>query len=157
VPPTQHARRHERGGIVPVGGLSRGANALGEGKEPRQPSPHAMANTTARTVEDKQGWDLGAACRPDRVHRPSRRLPRMFRAGGTVMGWIRKPRSGRGWEARYRGADGKERSRSFSTKRRAQEFLATVETEKHRGDWRDPALARTSLGEWATEWEQTTV
>jgi integrase len=73
------------------------------------------------------------------------------------MGWIRKPRSGRGWEARYRGPDGKERSRSFPTKRRAQEFLVTVEAEKHRGDWRDPALARTSLGEWATEWELTTV
>jgi integrase len=73
------------------------------------------------------------------------------------MGWIRKPRSGRGWEARYRGPDGKERSRSFPTKRRAHQFLVVVEAEKHRGDWRDPALARTTLDDWVAEWEQTTV
>jgi hypothetical protein len=88
------------------------------------------------------------ACRPASVYRVARRLPHRLHVGTAVMGWIRRPRSGRGWEARYRGPDGKERSRSFSTKRRAQEFLAISEAEKHRGDWRDPALARTSLGEW---------
>jgi hypothetical protein len=40
------------------------------------------------------------------------------------MGWIRRPREGRGWEARYRGSDRRERSRTFRTKGEAQRFLA---------------------------------
>lgn len=73
------------------------------------------------------------------------------------MGWIRRPRHGRRWEARYRGSDGRERSRSFRTKGEAQRFLAGVEAQVQRGEWRDPALARTTLHEWAEEWMATTV
>jgi integrase len=73
------------------------------------------------------------------------------------MGWVRRPRGGRGWEARYRGSDGCERSRSFRTKGEAQRFLAGVEAQLQRGEWRDPALARTTLAEWVEEWMGTTV
>lgn len=73
------------------------------------------------------------------------------------MGWVRRPRGGRGWEARYRGSDGRERSRSFRTKGEAQRFLAGVEAQLQRGEWRNPALARTTLGAWVDEWMATTV
>jgi integrase len=73
------------------------------------------------------------------------------------MGWVRRPRGGRGWEARYRGSDRRERSRTFRTKAEAQRFLANVEAQMQRGDWRDPALARTTFEAWADEWMATTV
>lgn len=73
------------------------------------------------------------------------------------MAWVRKPRDGRGWEARYRGPDGKERSRTFPTKREAQQFLARTETDKQRGEWLDPSLGRITFGRWAGDWQATTV
>jgi integrase len=73
------------------------------------------------------------------------------------MGWVRRPRGGRGWEARYRGSDGRERSRSFRTRGDALRFLAGVEAQLQRGEWRDPALARTTLDAWVEEWMATTV
>jgi integrase len=73
------------------------------------------------------------------------------------VGWVRRPRGDRNWEARYRGPDGRERSRSFATKRGAQQFLARVETQKQRGEWLDPALGRVTFANWAFEWTATTV
>lgn len=37
------------------------------------------------------------------------------------------------WRARYRGPDGKERSRTFDRKADAERFLVTVESDKLRG------------------------
>lgn len=73
------------------------------------------------------------------------------------MGWVRRPRGGRGWEARYRGSDRRERSRTFRTKADAQRFLANIEAQMQRGEWRDPALARTTFEAWTEEWMATTV
>lgn len=73
------------------------------------------------------------------------------------MAHVRRARSGTGWEARYRDPLGKERGRSFSTKREAELFLARQSADIQRGDYLDPRLARTTFGEWAEEWLATTV
>lgn len=56
------------------------------------------------------------------------------------------------WRARHRGPDGKERSRTFATKRDAQRFLDTVQVAKARGVWVDPALGRQTFESYAHAW-----
>jgi len=73
------------------------------------------------------------------------------------MGSIRKaPRTGR-WEARYRDPAGRQRTTTFDRKSDATAFLAATETDVNRGNWRDPGLGRTLLGDWIDEWWATTV
>jgi integrase len=72
------------------------------------------------------------------------------------MGSIRRPRDGRGWEARYRSPDGRQRSRVFRTKREAERYLARVDTAMQHGDWRDPQLAKIPFDEYAVEWLDST-
>lgn len=68
------------------------------------------------------------------------------------MGSIRKaPRSGR-WEARYRDPLGAQRTATFDRKADAQAFLSTVETDKRRGLWRDPALSRMTFARWSEQY-----
>lgn len=47
---------------------------------------------------------------------------------------------------------GKERAKNFSRKSDAERFLVSIETDKLRGDWVDPRLARTSFEEWTGRW-----
>lgn len=72
------------------------------------------------------------------------------------MGSIRRPRDGRGWEARYRTPEGKERSRVFTTKRDAERFLARVAVDLQRGTWHDPQLGKVTFGEYVDEWLEST-
>jgi integrase len=46
------------------------------------------------------------------------------------------------WRARYRGPDGRERSRTFERKVDADRWLDTIRGDLSRGDWIDPELAR---------------
>lgn len=57
------------------------------------------------------------------------------------------------WQARYRGADGRQLSKSFDRKVDAERFLTTMEASKLRGDWVDPALGRRQFREVALEWQ----
>jgi hypothetical protein len=50
-----------------------------------------------------------------------------------------RPGRDKRWRVRYRGPDGRERSRSFRRKVDAERFAATVEADKARGSWVDPA------------------
>lgn len=59
------------------------------------------------------------------------------------------------WRARYRGPDGRERSRTFARKTDAEQFLAQVETDKARGTWLEPSLALVPFGTVADEWLRT--
>jgi integrase len=59
------------------------------------------------------------------------------------------------WRARYRGPDGRERSRTFSRRPDAERFLTSVEGAKLRGDWTDPQLARRRYGGWLVQWQGT--
>jgi len=58
------------------------------------------------------------------------------------------------WRARYRGPDGRERSKHFTRKGHAERWLAGVTTSVVRGEWADPALSTISLSEWASRWLQ---
>ena len=72
------------------------------------------------------------------------------------MGSIRRPRDGRGWEARYRSPDGRQRSKIFRTKRDADRYLARADTAMQRGDWHDPQLAKVRFDDYAAEWLAST-
>lgn len=68
------------------------------------------------------------------------------------MGSVRRaPRTGR-WEARYRDPAGRQRTRTFHSKSSARAFLATVEVDMRRGEWRDPRLARITFHSWVEEY-----
>jgi integrase len=66
----------------------------------------------------------------------------------------RTARHGRGlrWRARYEDPDGRERSRSFTTKVAAENFLTQVEHSKLAGSYRDPDAGRVTLRKYAEGW-----
>jgi integrase len=61
------------------------------------------------------------------------------------------------WRARYRGPDGRERSRTFERRTDGERWLTDQESGKLVGSWVDPALGRLSFAEWTRRWEATTV
>jgi integrase len=73
----------------------------------------------------------------------------------------RRPSCGRtcgrsgSWEARYRDPSGRQRTKTFPTKADARAFLEAVEVDKRRGAYADPALGRTTFGEYAAAWLNT--
>jgi integrase len=69
------------------------------------------------------------------------------------MAAIRKrPGRPKPWEARYRDPSGRSRSRSFARKVDAQRFLTTLEADKLRGSWVDPAAGRVTFAAFADQW-----
>jgi len=71
-----------------------------------------------------------------------------------AMAWIRSTKSGT-WQVRYYDPTGRERARNFTRKTDATRFARIVETDKLRGEWHDPRLARVTVAEWAEEWIAT--
>lgn len=67
---------------------------------------------------------------------------------------VPRQRCGRGlrWRARYRDADGRQRSRSFARKPDAVRFLALVQADLLRGSYIDPGRSRTALSVYARLW-----
>jgi integrase len=61
-------------------------------------------------------------------------------------------RGPRRWRARYRAADGRERSKTFELRAEAERWLASVQTSQAKGEWVDPALGRRRFKDWADEW-----
>lgn len=61
-------------------------------------------------------------------------------------------RHGRRWQARYRGPDGRERTKMFDRKADADRWLANQQTKIARGEWTDPALARVTVAVWGEDW-----
>jgi integrase len=61
--------------------------------------------------------------------------------------------SGKRYRVRYRKPDHSQTDkRGFRTKREAEDFLATVEVAKMRGEWVDPTRSRITVSEWAEVW-----
>jgi integrase len=81
------------------------------------------------------------------------RLP----GGGTQR--VKSARYGTGlrYRVRYIAPDGRERSESFPdrAKRDAEAFLASVESDKHRGRYIDPAAGRRPFAPFAEAWLRT--
>jgi integrase len=67
---------------------------------------------------------------------------------------VRRERFGRGlrWRARYRDAEGRQRSRSFARKPDAVRFLTLVQADLLRGSYIDPGRSRTPLSAYARVW-----
>jgi integrase len=66
------------------------------------------------------------------------------------MAHIQK-RRGR-WQARVRGPDGRERTRTFRTKVEAESWLHAAETAKRKGEWIDTRAGKQRLTDWAARW-----
>lgn len=72
------------------------------------------------------------------------------------MAHIKKLPNGK-TEARYRDPAGKQRSKTFATRKHAEAFLAQIELDKLGGAWRDPALGRIRFGDWVSKWWETVI
>jgi len=71
------------------------------------------------------------------------------------MAFVAKRGPGR-WRARYRGPDGRERSKTFERKTEAERWLAIQTADVVRGEWTDPRGGRIRYGEWLGRWWSTT-
>ncbi len=67
------------------------------------------------------------------------------------MGFVRKTPTGR-HRACWRDPAGRQRSKTFKTKREASAFLAEVETALNRGTYVAPAAGRMRFGDYAAQW-----
>ncbi|MYW00704.1 site-specific integrase [Streptomyces sp. SID3343] len=56
------------------------------------------------------------------------------------------------WRARYRGPDGKERSRTFDTKREAAAWITEQQSRQIRGEWVDPARGKITFRAFSEAW-----
>lgn len=69
------------------------------------------------------------------------------------MGSVRKsPRNSARWEARYRDASGRQRTKTFPSRADAKAWLAATETDLRRGSWIDPKMAAIRIEEVAQHW-----
>lgn len=71
-----------------------------------------------------------------------------------MAGSVKKRPDGK-WRARYRDATGKEHARHFTRKTDAERWVAASTTAVAKGDWIDPAKARTTVEEWSKVWLAT--
>jgi integrase len=70
---------------------------------------------------------------------------------GKGMGHIVKAPSGR-WRANYRDPEGKQKAKTFGTKREASAWLAEVESAKNKGSYVDPRAGRIPFREYAEQY-----
>lgn len=66
----------------------------------------------------------------------------------------RHPKSGR-WQVRYRDPSGRQRAKNFDRRHDAERFQATVVADVVRGEYLDPRLGKTTVGEFAEQWRAT--
>jgi hypothetical protein len=61
------------------------------------------------------------------------------------------------YDVRLRGTDGRERSRTFRTRKDAERYERAQLTAKEQGAWVDPRAGKVTLAAWASEWQRTVV
>jgi integrase len=59
------------------------------------------------------------------------------------------------WLGRYRGPDGKERTKTLPTKGEAMAWAQEAERGIRRGEWADPSRSRITVGDWSKVWFQS--
>jgi hypothetical protein len=57
------------------------------------------------------------------------------------------------WQARVRGADGRERTKTFPHKVDAEKWITTQEADQARGLWVDPSLGKMTFSKWVETWQ----
>lgn len=70
------------------------------------------------------------------------------------MGFINGTSAGN-WRAFYRDPSGKQKSKTFRTKREAKSFLAEIETQKAHGSYISPHAGKEAFGDHAERWMRT--
>lgn len=70
------------------------------------------------------------------------------------MGFLKKTPAGH-WRANWREPSGRQRAKTFRTKKEAAAFLADTEASKTRGTYVSPHAGRTLFGDHAREWMAT--
>lgn len=65
--------------------------------------------------------------------------------------------SGARYDVRYRDPSGRLRRRTFKRMAEARAFSRSVEVDKIRGDWTDPARAKVTFGDWWESWWPSTI
>ncbi|MGW1677822.1 tyrosine-type recombinase/integrase [Saccharopolyspora sp. NPDC002376] len=70
------------------------------------------------------------------------------------MGFVNSTPGGK-WRANWRDPEGKQRAKTFRTKREANTFLAQMETQKAQGSYVSPHAGRVLFGEHAQRWMDT--
>src|SRR5262249_41015667 len=73
------------------------------------------------------------------------------RGGAELMASIKRRPDG-SYRARYRDAEGREKSKHFERKIDAQRWLDGVTASLVRGDYVDPKAGKIAFGEYATRW-----
>jgi integrase len=69
-----------------------------------------------------------------------------------VMAWVEQV-TDRSWRVRYAAPDGRRQSVSgFASRQLAEQYAASVESERRRGDWVDPADGQLTLEQWTRRW-----
>jgi Phage integrase, N-terminal SAM-like domain len=74
------------------------------------------------------------------------------------MGHVRRRKlegGGTAYLARYRGPDGRERSKQFAKRGDAERFLSVAEVTKAEGSWVDPARGRMCLRDWLVRFQES--
>src|SRR5260370_14017655 len=74
------------------------------------------------------------------------------------MGHVRRRKlegGGTAYLARYRGPDGRERSKQFAKRSDAERFLCVAEVTKAEGSWVDPARGRMHLRDWLGRFQES--
>lgn len=64
----------------------------------------------------------------------------------------RRTTGGPRYDVRFRDPDGRQRKKSFRTKKEAERFAATCEADRWRGQWVDPAAGKVILADYASTW-----
>ncbi len=66
--------------------------------------------------------------------------------------------AGKRYRVRYRTPERRDtQKRGFRTKREAEDYLASVEVAKLRGEWVDASRSRITVGEWSRQWLEAQV
>lgn len=70
------------------------------------------------------------------------------------MGFVNSTPAGK-WRANWRDPAGKQKAKTFRTKREAKAFLAQIETDKTRGSYVSPHAGKALFGDHAQRWMQS--
>jgi excisionase family DNA binding protein len=120
---------------------------------PRAPRP-------AGVLAARYSWSTASQARSGQPLEPPgtccRRSCAVTGAGGSTVIERRTTRTGQvRYEVRLRAPDGRERSRSFATKREAKAYEAAELARRTRGDWFDPRKATIPFRVVADDWLAT--
>ena len=67
----------------------------------------------------------------------------------------RQTATGPRYDVRFRDPAGHQHKKAFRTKKEAERFAVTVEADRWKGQWVDPAAGKTTLAAFASTWLQT--